>query len=208
MTLRELKRYLLGVIGRPDLEIPEEENDHVVVAFADLNPVGIRFLQDRVELSLNLNRLQVEDRAWDDFRVIVGYVPDVTPEGAPCLKRRGSVQLDGPLTLMQQVSLRAIFSKIFLQMETIPFRPKLFDNDERFAGLATGCVRIENGWFAIALMPQELPPVRQQQPILVQGSRVHVPATQTSSRQPIQQRPSASRPVTMQAVQPGSAIRR
>ena len=184
MSLRELKRYLAGMIGQPDLEIPEEDNDHVVIAFADTNPVGIRFLQNRVELSLNLKRLQVEDRAWEHFCVIVGYVPDVTSEGIPCLLHRCPVQLDGRLSFMQQVALRTIFSKIFLHVNTLPLRPRVFDNDERFTGLATGHVRIENGWFAIALLPQEVPaaPQPKQQPILTrspQPQRITArPATQ------------------------------
>ncbi len=218
MTLGELKRYLVTVIGQPGTEIPEEENDHVIVAFAESNPVGVRFLQDRVELSLNLKRLQVENRAWDDFCVIAAYEPDVSTDGSPCLKLRGSVQLDGQLTLMQQVALRTIFSKIFLQMESIPLRPKLFDTDARFAELATGCVRIENGWFAIALLPQEIPAAPQQkQPVFVQETQPRVitppqnPTQNSTSRQlhqPTSQRQSSSRSVMLQAVQPGSAVRR
>jgi len=195
MTLRELKHYLAGMIGQPRLVIPEEDNDHVVIAFADTNPVGIRFLQNRVELSLNLKRLQVEDRAWENFCVIAGYVPEVTPEGVPCLVHRGPVQLDGRLSFMQQVALRTIFSKIFLHVHTLPLRPKLFDNDERFTGLATGHVRIENGWFAIALLPQEVPvtPHPKQQPVL--------------TRSPQPQRITA-RPMTTQPMPQNNVIRR
>ena len=201
MTLRELKRYLAGMVGQARLDIPEEDHDHVVISFADLNPVGVRFLGNRVELSLNLKRLQVDDRSWNNFCVIVGYVPDVTPEGTPCLALRGTVQLDGRLSLMQQVALRTIFGKIFLQMETIPLRPKLFDNDERFAELATGCIRIENGWFAIALLPQEFPTTVQpkQQPVFLRGTLS--PPRPSVIRQPV------SRPVTTQARQPGISTR-
>jgi hypothetical protein len=200
MTLRELKRYLLNMIGQSDRVIPKEDNDHVIISFADLNPIGIRFLQNRVELSLNLKRLQVDDRSWDDFRVIAGYVPDVTPEGMPCLVHRGTVQLDGRLALMQQVALRTIFSKIFLHSETIPLHPKLFDNDERFVELATGHVRIENGWFAIALLPQEVPTTQQkQQPVIFRGNQ---PQTRQSIlRQP---QPSSTQPVAIHAVPSGN----
>ena len=200
MTLRELKHYLVSMIGRPDLEIPEDENDHVVIAFAETNPVGIRLLQDRVELSLNLKHLQVDDRSWDNFCVIANYHSEVTPEGIPCLVHRGTVQLDGRLSLKQQVVLRTIFSKIFLQAETIPLRPKLFDNDERFSDLATGCVRIENGWFAVALLPQDS--TRQkQQPVVLRG-------TTSPSRPTVILRQTASRPGVPQARQPGNSSRR
>ena len=189
MTLRELKRYLVGMIGQPDLEIPEEDNDHVVIAFADINPVGIRFLQNRVELSLNLKCLHVEDRKWENFCVIAAYVPDVTQEGTPCLVHRGPVQLDGRLSFMQQVALRTIFSKIFLHVNTIPLRPRLFDNDERFTGLATDHVRIDNGWFAIALLPQGVPasPQPKQQPVLTRGQHPQRVSSRPVTTQPMQQ---------------------
>ena len=173
MTLHELKHYLVTMVGQPDLKIPEEENDGVVVGFADMNPVGIRFMQNRIELLLNLKRLQVENREWHDFCVIVNYVPDVLPDGTPRLVRQGTVQLDGQLTLMQQVALRTIFSKIFLQLDEIPLKPRLFDNDERFAELTTGFVRIENGWFAVALLPRQVPD--KQAPVVVPGMRVKSP---------------------------------
>ena len=202
MTLRDLKQYLVGVIGQPDVEIPENDYDHVVIAFADMNPIGVRFLKDRVELSLNLKRLQVDDRVWENFCVLAGYVSETTSEGTPCLVHRGTVQLDGQLSLKQQVVLRTIFSKIFLQAETITLRPKLFDSDSRFAELATGCVRIENGWFAIALLPQEHPASVQQtqQPVRLRGA--------TSPPRPSVIRQSASRPGVPHARQSGSGTRR
>ena len=208
MTLRELKRYLAGMIGQPNLMIPEEDNDHVIIAFADVNPVGIRFLQNRVELSLNLKRLQVEDRVWENFCVIANYVPDVTPEGTPCLVHSGSVQLDGRLSLMQQVALRTIFSKIFLHAGTIPLRPRLFDNDERFAALATGHVRIENGWFAVALLPQEVPatPRQKQQPILTRSQQSQPMQSRLQPSQQIQ-RPTY-RQMATQTVQQNNGVRR
>ena len=205
MTLRELKQYLVGMIGQSNLEMADNDYDHVIIAFADLNPVGIRFLQNRVELSLNLKRLQVDDRSWENFCVIADYVPEVTPEGIPSLVHRGTVQLDGRLTLSQQVVLRTIFSKIFLHAERIPLRPKLFDNDDRFVGLATGHVRINNGWIAIALLPLDIPATapQQKQPVLVRNQQSQLP--QQFMPQPL--RPSY-RPAVTQTIQPSSGVRR
>ena len=217
MTLRELKHYLIGMLGRPDLEIPEEEHDHVIIAFADLNPVGVRFLQNRVELSLNMKRLQVDARSWENFCVIAGYVPEATPEGIPCLVHRGTVQLDGRLTLSQQVVLRTIFSKIFLHAERIPLRPKLFDNDERFAELATGHVRIDNGWIAIALLPQKNPviPQQKQQPVTVRNQQPQPlplqpqPVQVQPPQQVLQQPPRPTiRPAVTQTIPPDNSVRR
>ncbi|MCL2347105.1 MAG: hypothetical protein FWC50_02470 [Planctomycetaceae bacterium] len=154
MTVGELKHYLTDVIGRPDLGTQEEENDGVVIGFADENPLGIRFDTNRVELSLHLKHLQVENQSWDDFLVTVTYVPGNDANGSPCLMRDGTVQLAGQLGLREQIPLRAIFSKIFPNNQPVPLKPRIFSEDERFAGLNTGYVRIGNGWFAIALVPQ------------------------------------------------------
>ena len=201
MTLRELKQYLLAAAGRSDVEIPTEENDHVVVGFAAINPVGVRFLQNRVELSLNLKCLQVEDRQWHDFCVIVDYVPDITEAGHCRLIRQGTVQLDGRLTLLEQVALRTIFSKIFLQIDDIPLRPKLFDNNEHFAGLTTSGVRIENGWFAIGLFPTVVPENKPPQ------NRVLVQPVQLNGYGQKYQRPQAANNIVHPAATQGNVQR-
>ncbi|MDR1382486.1 MAG: hypothetical protein LBJ67_01365 [Planctomycetaceae bacterium] len=163
MTIAELRRYLTNVIQRPDLDMTAADEDDVVVGFANINPLGIRFLKNRVELSLNLSHLLVDDKEWNDFCVLVNYIPDIDANGSPCLVRDGVVQLIGDLNLSQQVVLRAIFSKIFHNRQPISLKPKLFREDERFAGLNTGFVRIDNGWFAIALVPQQVSQIPQNQ---------------------------------------------
>ncbi|MDR1493528.1 MAG: hypothetical protein LBT05_12520 [Planctomycetaceae bacterium] len=163
LTIAELRRYLTNVIQRSDLDLPAAEGDDVAIGFAKINPLGIRFLKNRVELSLNLSRLLVDNKEWNDFCVLVNYIPGVDADGSPCLTRDGAVQLVGDLNLTQQVALRAIFSKIFHNRQPISLKPKLFREDERFAGLNTGFVRIDNGWFAIALVPQQTSQIPQQQ---------------------------------------------
>ena len=215
MTLREMKQYLLSVIGQSGLEIPAEENDDVVIGFADINPVGVRLAQNRVELSLNLKCLQVEDRQWQDFCVIVDYVPDITETGHSRLVRQGTVQLDGRMSLLEQVGLRTIFSKIFLQVDAVPLRPKLFDNNEQFAGLNTGAVRIENGWFAIALFPQQTPSENVGTQAFAatstrpQHSQANYQPVRQSVRQQTQpQNSPKARPVIVQGTSVGSSVQR
>ena len=50
-----------------------------------------------------------------------------------------------------QIPLRGLFSKIFAPEQKIVLRPKLFDSDERFAGLSTGLCRVTDGWFAVSV---------------------------------------------------------
>ena len=58
------------------------------------------------------------------------------------------------MNIRAQIPLRGFFSKIFAPETRIPLRPKLFDRDERFAGLSTGLCRISNGWFAVSVVEE------------------------------------------------------
>ncbi|MDR1960122.1 MAG: hypothetical protein LBQ54_13945 [Planctomycetaceae bacterium] len=153
MTVRELKQYLLGIIGRSDL-FAGEENDDAVMELAEHNPVSVRFLRNQVEVSLSVNYLGVEKREWYDFGIFVYYKPQTSAAGGLCLVRDGVVQLKGDLSFRTQIPLRAIFSKIFAPQGEIPLCPKLFREDERFLGITTGQLRIADGWFAVALVSQ------------------------------------------------------
>ena len=71
--------------------------------------------------------------------------------GVPCLQRDGVVGIVGPMNIRAQIPLRGLFSKIFAPEQKIVLRPKLFDSDERFAGLSTGLCRVTDGWFAVSV---------------------------------------------------------
>jgi len=61
----------------------------------------------------------------------------------------------GPLNARTQLALRTVFTKIFPPSRTVPLVPPMFEADERFAQLTTGMCRLENGWFALAIVEKK-----------------------------------------------------
>ena len=167
MTIAELKQYFLEMLQSTQTIAPGE-NDDVEIAFAEDTPLSVRFLDQRVEISLDIDYLEVEGKEWSDFRVHVYYKPEIGEDGRLCLIRDGVVQLDSEMNFRSQVPLRAIFSKIFAPQKSIPLSPKFLTEDHRFAGMKTDHLRIENGWFALALaVEHHATPATDKKPIKI-----------------------------------------
>ncbi|MBQ7815507.1 MAG: hypothetical protein IJ387_13570, partial [Thermoguttaceae bacterium] len=152
LTPEETLAYLAEKLNKPGLaEVAIEENE-LVLAFADADPVVVRFFEDRVELRLKFAALTLGDKTWENVDVYVSYRPTVAADGTTVFERDGVVELDGPGGMRAQIALRSIFSKVFPATKSFDLRPKIFESDERFAGLALGLARVSRGWFAISVV--------------------------------------------------------
>ncbi len=152
LTPEETLVYLAEKLNKPGLaEIAIEENE-LVLAFAETDPVVVRFFEDRVELRLKFAALTLGDKTWENVDVYVSYRPTVAADGTTVFERDGVVELDGPGGMRAQIALRSIFSKVFPATKSFDLRPKIFESDERFAGLALGLARVSRGWFAISVV--------------------------------------------------------
>ena len=152
LTPSETLAYLAQKLNKPGLaEVAIEENE-LVLAFAETDPVVVRFFEDRVELRLKFAALTLGDKNWENVDVCVSYRPTVADDGTTVFERDGVVELDGPGGMRAQLALRSIFSKVFPASKAFDLRPKVFDSDERFAGLALGLARVSRGWFAVSVV--------------------------------------------------------
>ena len=152
LTPAETLAYLAEKLNKPGLaEVAIEENE-LVLSFAELDPIVVRFFEDRVELRLKFAALTLGDKVWEDVDVYVSYRPTVADDGTTVFERDGVVELDGPGGMRAQLALRSIFSKVFPASKAFDLRPKVFDSDERFAGLALGLARVSRGWLAISVV--------------------------------------------------------
>lgn len=152
LTPAETLAYLAEKLNKPGLaEVAVEENE-LVLAFAETDPVVVRFFEDRVELRLKFASLTLGDKSWENVDVRVSYRPTVADDGTTVFERDGVVELEGPGGMRAQLALRSIFSKVFPASKAFDLRPKVFDSDERFAGLALGLARVSRGWFAISVV--------------------------------------------------------
>ena len=147
-TVAEFKEMLAEKLKQPGLARPEE-NDHVEVTFAPYNPVVVRFVDGRVELTISITALRLLGKTHRNFQVIVRYKPVYDSEGRLVLERDGYLSL---INVREQFLMRAAFGKIFPVSRPFPLVPKLFETDEQYDYLTTGHCRIEKGWLALALV--------------------------------------------------------
>jgi hypothetical protein len=154
-TVREFKEALAEKFNQPGLAAPEE-NDHVEVTFAPYNPVVVRFVDGRVELTISIAALRLLKNTHRNFQVVVHYKPSYDSEGRLVLKRDGYLSLIGA---REQFILRTAFGKIFPESRSLPLVPKALESDPQYEELTTGHCRIERGWIALALI--EKPEIRE-----------------------------------------------
>ncbi len=152
LTPEETVAYLAEKLEKPGLAAVAIEKNELVLSFAEVDPIVVRFFEDRVELRLKFAALTLGDATWENVDVCVSYRPRVAEDGTTAFERDGVVELVGPGGMRAQLALRSIFSKIFPASKSFDLRPKFFDSDERFAGLALGLARVSRGWFAISVV--------------------------------------------------------
>jgi len=150
-AVRDFKGMLAEKFQQPDLAA-SGENDNVELMFASYNPVVVRFVDGRVELTISIAALRLLGRTHRDFQVIVRYSPDYDSEGRLVLRRDGYISL---INVREQVIIRAAFAKIFPVNRPFSLVPNMLESDPQFDYLTTGQSRIANGWFAVALVERE-----------------------------------------------------
>ena len=150
-TVGEFKEVLAEKFRMPALAEPEEHDD-VEVTFAPHNPMVVRFVDGRVELTISIAALRILRNTTRDFQVIVRYKPGYDSEGRPVLERCGYISL---INVREQILMRAVFGRIFPVSRPFTLVPRMLDEDPQFYYLTTGHCRIENGWFALALLEKE-----------------------------------------------------
>ncbi|MCF0234417.1 MAG: hypothetical protein HUK22_05490, partial [Thermoguttaceae bacterium] len=157
MTPREAVDFLAVRLNRPGLREIEIEENPLAFTFAEVDPIIVRFYEDRVQLRLNFAEISLGKSSWTDVSVAVSYRPFEPENDAQKFKleRDGAIELDGPMNIRAQLPLRTIFSKIFPAEKPLELDLKFLDTDERFAGLAPGRCRVSRGWFALAIVARK-----------------------------------------------------
>jgi hypothetical protein len=150
-TVSEFKEMLADKFRQPDLAAPGE-NDDVAITFAAYNPVVVRFVDGRAELTISIAALRLGRQTYRNFKVIVRYKSADDLSGRLVLERDGYIGLINVVNVREQFVMRAAFGKIFPVSRPVPLVPKVLENDPQFDYLTTGHCRIEKGWFALALV--------------------------------------------------------
>jgi hypothetical protein len=153
-TVGEIRREVAEKFNRPQFAEPGE-HDGVQIAFAKYNPIIVRFIDGRIEISIALDSLKIQRQTYRHFKVIVRYRPVVTSENELVLKRDSVINLIN--VSRGQLVLRTAFTTIFPPNRHFSLNPKFLKNDPRFSGLTTGYCRLEKGWFSVAVIADENP---------------------------------------------------
>jgi hypothetical protein len=153
--LRSLYRELADIFRQPEMEIPEDVPDGVIIQFAAQDPIRVRFDEGRVTVTLRIRELKNgRRRRWYNFAVRAYYVPDATQLDAN-LVRDGYIELAGQrLNTFDQIALRGIFTSVLARNR--PFKlinDQLAQNAELNDLQVTQFV-INDGWVGVALGPQ------------------------------------------------------
>lgn len=153
MTVGELRQWIIEKCEHIQYSnlFGEEENDDALIAFAEKDPICVRFYDDRIEFSLALSGMKIKRRVWKNFRFVVNYTPSSDAQGNLCLVRENAYVI-GQKNARTQFTLRTVITKLFPPNQTISLVPKFFETDERLAGLTLGMCRLERGWLAIAIV--------------------------------------------------------
>jgi len=125
------------------------ENDDVEVTFASHNPVIVRFVDGRIELTISIAALRLLRQTHRDFQIIVRYKPGVDLEGRLVLERDSYISL---INVREQFLMRTVFGKIFPVSRPLPLVPRVLEENPDLDYLTTGNCRIEKGWLALALV--------------------------------------------------------
>jgi hypothetical protein len=153
-TVGEIRREVAEKFNRPQFAEPGEHDD-VQIAFAKYNPIIVRFIDGRIEISVTLDSLKIQRQTYRNFKVIVRYRPVVTSGNELVLRRDPVINLIN--VSRGQLVLRTAFTTIFPPNRPFSLKPKFLREDVRFSNLTTGYCRLEKGWFAIAVIADEYP---------------------------------------------------
>ncbi len=155
MSVAEFRKKIATKFLRPEFADVNPDDEDVQIAFAEQNPVIVRFADGQVEISVSIASLRVNKKTHRNFKGVVTYRPEER-DGKLVLVRGNSVTITGVEPLVRtQFVLRAVFGKMFPVARPLEMSPKIFETDPRFADVKAGQCRIEKGWFAVALVAKE-----------------------------------------------------
>jgi hypothetical protein len=150
-TLPELHEWVTQRINRAGAAIPEDLPENVVVTFAAKDPVRMRFVEGRVEVTVAIAELDDGHRAWYDFQITVYYQPH--REGLRLeFIRDGAIELSGEAYAGRAaIGLRGIFAKVFSSRRTLKLEPKVNPENAALATLEFSSAIVDNGWISVTV---------------------------------------------------------
>jgi hypothetical protein len=157
LSVPDLQQRLVDALRLPPTAMTGEYPADLRITFAKRDALRVRFVEDRVEVTLSVAELRKYPKTWRDFHVRIYYRPSIKGLDARFV-RDGTVQLWGErVGANPQIALRGIFSKVFSQDREI----KLFEgpllSDARLNDLGVTQCTLTDGWLGLSLGPRNAP---------------------------------------------------
>jgi hypothetical protein len=151
-TLPQLHRWISDRLGRvPQVKLPDDLPEDVVVTFAEEEPLHVRFHEGRVEIQLTIAELDQGGRLWNDFGITAFYRPQRSGLRLEFV-RDGAVELTGEgYTGRTEFVLRGIFAKVFSPRRKLVIEPQIGPDRPALANLEFSSAVVDNGWISVTL---------------------------------------------------------
>jgi hypothetical protein len=160
LSVPDLQQRLVDALRLPPTVMTSEYPADLRITFAKHDSVRLRFVENRVEVTLSVAELRKYPKSWRDFHVRIYYQPSIRGLDARFV-RDGAVQLWGDHSARMPIPLRGIFCKVFSNDREI----KLFDGplltDARLNDLGVTQCTLTDGWLGLSLGPRNAPAHRQ-----------------------------------------------
>ncbi|MGE0608036.1 MAG: hypothetical protein AB7O62_13160 [Pirellulales bacterium] len=150
----DLMHHVAKKLNRDNASVGEEITDRLWLTFAEKDAVQVQCQQGRVELTLKLAELVLDNKLWRDLVVRVGYVPE-SQGNRLVLVRDGSVSLAAErLNTRSQFILRGLFSRIFSAETSLTLLGDQWANNPKLRDTEFSQISVEDGWISVALTPR------------------------------------------------------
>jgi hypothetical protein len=152
-TLQELFTWVGKKLDRPEWVDQEDLPEGVRMKFAAKDPVRVRCLEGKMEVTFAFDELSQGRNHWRNFSVRADYRPK--PEGRDArLGRDSTIFLEGKSVRGAQPLLRTIFSKVLSKNRDLHLLDEKMINDPRMEGLEITQFVAEDGWVGLAYSPE------------------------------------------------------
>ena len=154
-TAQELVEHLHNVFGSDQIGSNEIDAEAKFV-FAPYDPLRIRFVDNKVELSLNLKKFRIgKGKTWKNLRVKATYLPTATGMRLALSQEEAGISLKGSnLKLRDQIAVRTVFTALFENRYELNILPKNLGEKFHANNLMISQLAITDGWIGISLNEQ------------------------------------------------------
>jgi hypothetical protein len=167
MSIRQVLQSGAANFGQPQLAIPDDIPDEVMIQFAPTRPITVEIEEGIVWVTLRIMRLSRRDQGeLTKFIVRAAYTPQLDGMQAS-LVREGHLRISGPsMSMRERLPVRAIFNKVLSANRPVPLMPPRLVDHPAVQGLAVSQLELSRGWIAIAISESSAPRIALQTPAL------------------------------------------